>query len=116
MRGGKGRGGFREKSGRKKGSRNKRKAAELDKLAAGGEMPLDYMLRIMRDENTTRARADRMALQALPYCHAKLAPKVEGDKPPGEAGKKGQRAEAAREAGVGKFASPPPPGSSSSTH
>jgi hypothetical protein len=96
MRGGKNRG-----QGRKRGSRNKRKAAELDKLASGGEMPLGYLLRIMRDPKTTKARADRMALQALPFCHAKLMPKQEGDKPPGETGKKAQAAAAAETAGQG---------------
>jgi hypothetical protein len=96
MRGGPNRG-----QGRKRGSRNKRKQAELDQLAAGGEMPLDYFLRIMRDQNTTRARADRMATLALPFCHAKLVPKAESGATPGETGKKAQAAAAAKTAGAG---------------
>lgn len=86
--------------GRPRGSRNKRKLAELDKLAAAGEMPLDYLLRIMRDPKTTKARADRMAILALPFCHAKLMPKPEGDKPDKQ-GKKAQADEAAQTAGQG---------------
>jgi hypothetical protein len=96
MRGGSGRG-----QGRKRGSRNKRKAAELEKLAAGGEMPLDYLLRVMRDPKTTRPRADRLAIIALPYCHAKLMSKPEGDKPNEAKGKKAQAAAAADTAGKG---------------
>jgi len=36
-------------SGRKKGSRNKRTLALQTEIAASGEIPLDYMLRVMRD-------------------------------------------------------------------
>lgn len=97
MRGGPNRG-----QGRKRGSRNKRQQAELKRLAAGGEMPLDYMLRIMRDPKTTRPRADRMALQALPYCHAKLMPKPADGKPPADGnGKKAAAQAAAETAGKG---------------
>jgi hypothetical protein len=98
MRGGRGRG-----QGRKKGSRNKRKEAELDRLAATGEMPIDYVLRIMRNPKTTKARADRMALIALPYTSQKLAPKLPENKPPirGEAGKKAAARAAAGTAAEG---------------
>lgn len=38
-----------------------------------GEMPLDYMLRIMRDINQKADRRDQMAFKAAPYCHATYA-------------------------------------------
>ena len=69
MRGGSGR-----NQGRPKYSRNKRTQAAIDKAAAGGEMPLDYMLRVMRDPKAKQSRRDHMAQAALPYLHARLAP------------------------------------------
>jgi hypothetical protein len=61
---------------------------------AGGLLPLDYMLAVIRDPNASQLRRDRMAVAAAPYCHARLT-----DAPP--KGKKDQRAEAAEEAGMG---------------
>ena len=34
--------------------------------------PLDYLLQVVNDPKATDARRDRLALQALPYCHGKL--------------------------------------------
>jgi len=56
-------------------------------------MPLDYMLQVMRDVTASKARRDRMASLAAPYCHARVADVVKG--------KKDQEAEAAGTAGVG---------------
>lgn len=36
-------------------------------------MPLDYMLRVMRDPNATAKRRDEMAKAATPFLHSKLA-------------------------------------------
>jgi hypothetical protein len=67
----------REKTGgRKPGSKNKiNRAADLRKAAeAGGMLPLDYMLKVMRDETAPDLRRDDMAKSAAPYLHAKRAP------------------------------------------
>lgn len=55
---------------RTKGSVNKRTLAYL--RTNGGDLPLDYMLRIMRDPEAPMDRKDKMAIAAAPYLHAKL--------------------------------------------
>lgn len=67
------RGGARSGAGRRKGSPNKRTAELQEAVAASGETPLDYMLRVMRDQTFDYARRDDMAKAAAPYVHAKLA-------------------------------------------
>jgi hypothetical protein len=67
--------------GRPKGSRNKRTRALIEAARAGGEMPLDYMLRAMRDAKgkpkpkpkPKPKRRDAMAVAAAPYYHSKLS-------------------------------------------
>jgi hypothetical protein len=59
--------------GRPKGSRNKCTRALLEATKVGGELPLDYMLRIMRDPSATAKRRDEMAKAAAPFVHSKLA-------------------------------------------
>jgi hypothetical protein len=59
--------------GRKPGSLNKATGKPpyipaLDK----GEMPLEYMLRVMRDPFAPAERRDFMASKAAPYCHRVL--------------------------------------------
>ena len=56
--------------GRPKGSVNKKTQAYL--RTNGGELPLDYMLRVMRDQTQDHSRRDEMARSAAPYLHAKL--------------------------------------------
>lgn len=56
--------------GRPKGSVNKRTQAFL--RTNGGELPLDYMLRVMRDPDQPAQRRDDMAKAAAPFLHAKL--------------------------------------------
>lgn len=56
--------------GRPRGSVNKRTQAYL--RTNGGELPLDYMLKIMRDDTQPRERRDEMAKAAAPFLHAKL--------------------------------------------
>src|SRR5262245_44161438 len=58
--------------GRPKGSRNKRTRATLEAAKAGGELPLEYMLRIMRDPKASNTRRDEMARTGAPYLHPKL--------------------------------------------
>lgn len=66
-------GGARPGAGRKPGVPNKRTAAKVAEVEASGLTPLDYMLRILRDELAdTDARMDA-AKAAAPYVHAKLA-------------------------------------------
>jgi hypothetical protein len=71
--------------GRPKGSRNRRTQALLEASQAGGELPLDYMLRVMRDPSAPAKRRDEMAKAAAPFLHSKLA-SIENpgpqDKPP----------------------------------
>jgi hypothetical protein len=65
--------------GRSKGTPNKSTVARAEELAAGGELPRDYMLRVMRDPTVDHARRDEMAKAVAPYVHAKLqAMTVEG--------------------------------------
>jgi hypothetical protein len=60
-------------SGRPKGSRNKRTRALIEAVQSGGETPLDYMLRVMRDPKAPARRRDEMAKAAAPYSHSKFA-------------------------------------------
>ena len=67
------RGGNRPGAGRKKGAPNKASAERQAKVAATGDTPLDYMLKVMRDESAAPDRRDDMAKAAAPYVHPKLA-------------------------------------------
>jgi hypothetical protein len=60
--------------GRPKGARNKRTRALIEAAEAGGETPLQYMLRVMRDPKAGDKRRDAMAAVAAPYLHPKLSP------------------------------------------
>ena len=57
------------RGGRKKGTRNKATVIREQGIAASGELPLAYMLRIMRDPNEDDRRRDEMAWRAAPYVH-----------------------------------------------
>ena len=61
--------------GRRKGSLNKVTAELRSAVTKSGEAPLEYMLRVMHDENETIARRDDMAKAAAPYIHPRLASK-----------------------------------------
>ena len=68
----------RKTGGRKRGTPNKRTSvlaakAEASGDGAPGEMPLDYMLRVMNDPATEPHRRDAMAKAAAPYLHPQLA-------------------------------------------
>src|SRR5580704_15665040 len=58
--------------GRPKGARNKRTRALIEAARASSEMPLDFMLRVMRDPTAQTKRRDEMARAAAPYLHSKL--------------------------------------------
>ena len=66
-------GGKRTNAGRKPGVANRITREAVERAAEGGEMPLDYMLRVMRDPVAEQSRRDDMAKAASPYVHPKLA-------------------------------------------
>ena len=65
------RGGARPGAGRPKGSVAKIDKIAREQAAASGELPLSFMLRIMRDEEQPIERRMAMAVSAAPFCHAK---------------------------------------------
>jgi hypothetical protein len=67
------RGGKRSGAGRRKGIPNKATVERQAVIAASGETPLDYMIRVMRDETAPVERRDEMAKAAAPYVHPRLA-------------------------------------------
>jgi hypothetical protein len=60
--------------GRPRGSRNKRTRALIEAAQASGQMPLDFLLLIMRNNTKPLERRLEAAKAAAPYCHARLAP------------------------------------------
>lgn len=71
--------------GRPKGSRNKRTRAVMEAALSGGELPLDYLLRVMRDPSASAKRRDEMAKAAAPFLHPKLTPVAQQPPSTGEA-------------------------------
>lgn len=71
------------RGGRQKGTRNKRtedRAVRLAKGISSGELPLAYMLRMMRDETADKADRNWAAGQAAPFIHPRLqSTVVKGD-------------------------------------
>ncbi len=59
--------------GRPKGALGRVSAELREHLLAGGVSPLEYMLKVMRDEQADTERRDKMAAQAAPYIHPKLS-------------------------------------------
>ena len=112
------RGGYRPGAGRPKGKKSEKggkptkarpkqakKNPEIPsdivaEAAAENMLPLDYMLKVMRDPEADLARRDRMATAAAPFVHPR---KGEG------AGKKEDKEERAKKAGSGRFAPAAPP-------
>ena len=60
--------------GRPLGSLNKRTRALLEAAQAGGEMPLDFLLRLMRDPRSPIVRRLEAAKAAAPFLHPRLIP------------------------------------------
>ena len=67
------RGGARAGAGRKPGTPNRVTAELQAAVAASGETPLEYLLRIMRDRAMSFESRFEAAKAAAPYVHAKLA-------------------------------------------
>lgn len=66
-------GGKRPGAGRKPGVPNKRTAELQAEVEATGITPLEFMLRIMRDESAEQRDRLNAAISAAPYVHAKLS-------------------------------------------
>lgn len=67
------RGGKREGAGRKAGSVTTKTRETADRAVAEGLTPLEYMLRVLRDESEPKEARMWAAEKAAPYVHAKLA-------------------------------------------
>jgi len=68
------RGGKRPGAGKPKGSLSKVTKTQITKAASAGEMPVDFMLRLMRNEVLDLEFRAEMAKAAAPYLHHRLAP------------------------------------------
>jgi hypothetical protein len=68
-----GHGGKRPGAGRPKGAASRANEQARQEAAATGELPLAYMLRIMRDPSQPPGRRDDMAKAAAPFCHSRLS-------------------------------------------
>ena len=68
-----GHGGKRPGAGRPKGAASRANEQVRQEAAATGELPLAYMLRIMRDPSQPVGRRDEMAKAAAPFCHSRLS-------------------------------------------
>lgn len=103
------RGGYRPGAGRPRGSKIKVQSGKPDKANVQNDNtlettenldPLSYMLKVMNNPNEDKELRTRMAQAAAPYMHAR---KGEGQ------GKKNEKADRAKSAGLGKFAPSKPP-------
>ena len=65
--------GYPKTGGRQKGTPNKATAARAAEIAAAGLTPLDFMLKVMRDENELPDVRLDAAKAAAPYVHPRLA-------------------------------------------
>lgn len=74
------RGGKRPGSGRKLGAASAKTREIADSATADGITPLEYMLRVLRDEGQDTERRDDMAKAAAPYVHPRLNSIEGGDK------------------------------------
>ena len=61
------------RGGRTAGTPNKKTAAQAEECAKTGETPLQFMLRIMRDENKEEGLRIDCAKAAAQYVHPKLS-------------------------------------------
>jgi hypothetical protein len=68
-----GHGGKRPGAGRPKGAVSRANEEVRQEAAASGELPLAYMLRIMRDPSQPVGRRDDMAKAAASFCHSRLS-------------------------------------------
>ena len=68
-----GHGGARPGAGKPKGTTNAALKEAREKAAAGGLMPLDYLLEVMRNAEHDEAKRMEAAKAAAPYLHARLS-------------------------------------------
>ena len=68
-----GHGGNRPGAGRPTGAASRANEEVRQEAAASGELPLAYMLRIMRDPSQPVGRRDDMAKAAASFCHSRLS-------------------------------------------
>jgi hypothetical protein len=61
------------RGGRKPGTPNKRTAEFQTRIRASGTTPLDYMLNVLRSEESNSLDKAWAAQHAAPYCHPRLA-------------------------------------------
>ncbi len=66
-------------AGRRKGSPNKATARREAEIAASGLTPLEYMLQVLRDEDSKDEDRKWAATTAAPYVHPRLQPIVSRD-------------------------------------
>src|SRR5262249_2557077 len=66
-----GHGGKRPGAGRPKGAVSRANEQVRQEEAATGELPLAYMLRVLRDPSQPVGRRDDMAKAAAPFCHSR---------------------------------------------
>jgi phage terminase small subunit len=97
-------GGYRPGAGRPKGAKNRPKTLETkagnqSDIPTENLTPLEYLLRVMRDPHADLERRARAAIACLPFCHVRK----------GEGGKKDDKADRAKAASRGRFASSRPP-------
>lgn len=67
------RGGKREGAGRPAGAANRMTVEAREAITASGMTPLEYMLKLMRDEGAEEAKRLEAAKSAAPYVHPRLA-------------------------------------------
>src|SRR5260370_8597365 len=69
------------RGGRQRGTPNKKTREFMESVAASGLVPLEYMLKILRDEKQPQEVRIEMAKAAAPFVHPRLAAmKGSGDK------------------------------------
>lgn len=61
------------RGGRRKGTPNKKTAEHIQKVAASGLTPLDYLLSVMRDTSEALEARLEAAKAAAPYVHPRLS-------------------------------------------
>ncbi len=66
-------GGKRVGAGRKPGIPNTKTRQLVAEVQASGLTPLEYMLKVLRDETMASERRDWAAEKAAPYVHARLS-------------------------------------------
>jgi hypothetical protein len=60
------------RGGRAKGALNKKTVEQIKAIEAGGLMPLDFMLQVLRDTSLEYDVRLDAAGRAAPYCHARV--------------------------------------------